>query len=987
MSARLPSGGLIDRTRTLRFTFDGRSHEGFAGDTLAAALLADGVRLVGRSFKYHRPRGVLTAGPEEPNALVELRAGARREPNTRATMAELYDGLEAQSQNRWPSLRFDLLSVNGLFSPLLGAGFYYKTFMWPAKFWEKLYEPAIRRAAGLGSLSTEPDPDHYEKATAFCDLLVVGSGPAGLMAALVAARSGARVILAEQDFLFGGRCLSERIAIGDGSAHRWAQSVVAELASMPDVRLLPRTTVVATYDHGAYTAVERVNDHVAVPPAFEPRQRLWRIVAKRAVLAAGALERPLVFGDNDLPGVMLASAVSTYINRYAVQPGRRAVVFADNDHAWSTVADLRAAGAEIVALVDPRPDARSRAVGVARDAPLLTGVVRRALGGRGLQGVEVEDVDGRVHRLDCDLLAVSGGWAPTLHLTSHLGARPRWDAARSMFLPDRLPPGMLVAGAASGGLHTAAALATGFRAAEDSLRSLGITPRGDTPPVAGEEADAWTPLWRATPTRGKRFIDFQNDVTTDDLELAHREGFGASEHAKRYTTLGMATDQGKTSALNGLATLASLTGKTIGEVGTTTYRPPYTPVAIGALAGHHRGPDFRPTRLTPSHEWAREQGAVFIESGAWLRAQYFPRAGETDWLPPVIREVQAVRSAVGLCDVSTLGKIELKGPDALEFIERLYANGWQTLAVGRARYGVMLREDGRVMDDGTVARLGEQHWSMTTTTANAVAVYQHMQHCHQVLWPELDVQFTSVTEQWAQFAVAGPRSRELLQRVLAPGEDISNEAFPYMGARAVTLADGLRGRLFRLSFSGELAYEIAVPSRHGDAVIRRLAAAGQDLGVVPYGLEALGVMRIEKGHVAGNELTGRTSAQQLGLGRMLSTKKDYIGARLARLPALDDAADTQLVGLKPADGKARLVSGAHFLPIGSPTTFEHEQGYVTSVACSPSLGHWIALGLLRNGRRRHGERLRAVDLLRGQQTEVVICDPVFIDPQGDRLRG
>ena len=996
MTARIPAGGLIDRARPLRFSFDGRSFEGCAGDTLASALLANGQRLVGRSFKYHRPRGILSAGPEEPNALVELRAGARREPNTRATMAELYDGLEAQSQNRWPSLRVDLMALNGLFSPLLGAGFYYKTFMWPAAFWEKVYEPLIRRAAGLGSLSTVSDPDHYEKATTFCDVLVIGSGPAGLMAALTAARSGARVIVAEQDFLFGGQCLGERREIGSGSAHQWAQSVVAELAAMPEVRLMRRTTVVAAYDHGAYTAVERVNDHVAVPPAFEPRQRLWRIVAKRSILAAGAIERPLVFGDNDLPGIMLAGAVRTLINRYAVRPGERAVLFADNDHAWSTIVDLRAAGAEVVAVVDPRPDAASRiaAQGVLaamlRDTPVIHGVVRRALGRQGVKSVEVMDREGRSRRLDCDLLAMSGGWSPTLHLTSHLGARPRWDAARSMFVPDSLPPGMGVAGAVTGGLTTATALASGAQAATEALQALGLTPRGVAAPTTGPESDAWTPLWPARVARGtggKRFVDFQNDVTTVDLELAHREGFGAAEHAKRYTTLGMATDQGKTSGLNGLAVLADLTGRSIGEVGTTTYRPPFTPVAIGALAGHHRGPDFRPTRLTPSHRWAEEQGAVFIESGAWLRAQYFPRAGETDWLPPVIREVEAVRSAVGLCDVSTLGKIEVQGPDALTFLERLYANGWQTLAVGRARYGVMLREDGRVMDDGTVARLGERHFFVTTTTANAVAVYQHMHYCHQVLWPQLDVQFVSVTEQWAQFAVAGPRSRTLLQRVLAADEDLSDAAFPYLAARAVTLADGLRGRVFRLSFSGELAYEIAVPARHGDALIRRLAAAGADLGVVPYGLEALGVMRIEKGHVAGNELNGRTTAQQLGLGRMVSTKKDFIGAHMARRPVPADPADSELVGLKAADGRSRLTSGAHVLPLAGPVDAAHEQGYITSVAYSPSLGQWIGLGLLKDGRQRHGERLRICDLLRGQDVVVEICDPVFIDREGVRLRG
>ncbi|MEZ5874411.1 MAG: sarcosine oxidase subunit alpha family protein [Hyphomicrobiales bacterium] len=985
---RLRDKGLVDRKRVIGFNFDGTRFTGYPGDTLASALLANGVRLVGRSFKYHRPRGILSAGSEEPSALVELRMGARREPNTRATTIELYDGLNAASQNRWPSLKYDLLAVNQLASPIFNAGFYYKTFMWPASFWEKVYEPMIRRAAGLGRASGVADPDHYEKANAFCDVLVIGAGAAGLSAALAAARAGARVILCDEDFRLGGRLLAERDEVDGKNAADWAKAAEAELESLPDCRIMRRTTVFGVYDGGTYAAIERVNDHVQAPPEHAPRQRLWRIVAKTAVLCAGAIERPILFGDNDRPGVMLAGAVRAYVNRFGVAPGRQAVVFADNDDAFRTAADLAAAGIDVKAVVDPRRDGSETAqqIAEAANAPYFAGaVIGSVRGAQGIKSVLVQEAGGGSQQFDCDVLAMSGGWNPSLHLTTHLNGKPVWDHTLSALVPGALPPGMSVAGAAAGKFSLASCLASGDAAGAEAARNCGYSPSASVRPAPKQEPVAASPLWQVAKSRGKAFVDFQNDVTVSDVKLAAREGFRVPEHVKRYTTLGMATDQGKTSSLNGAAVLAEATGRYIGAVGTTTFRPPFTPVAIGVLAGHHRGPDFRPTRHTPSHAWAEEQGAVFVETGAWLRALYYPRPGETPQ-ETVNREVATVRTKVGVCDVSTLGKIDVQGPDAGTLLDRVYANMFSTLPVGKARYGVMLREDGFAMDDGTTARLAEDHYFMTTTTVNAVKVMQHLEFCQQVLWPELDVQTVSVTEQWAQYAVAGPNSRKVIEALLDPGQDISNEVFPYMACGTFTVCGGVDARIYRLSFSGELAYEIGVPARYGDALIRRIMEVGAPFGIAPYGTEPLGVLRIEKGHPAGPEFNGQTTAHDLGMGRMVSKKKDFIGRFMGERPALNETARSSLVGLRPVNAEDRIRAGAHLVPKDADAVAANDQGYVTSMAYSPELKTWIALAMLARGPERHGEVVKVSDPLRSTEVLAEVVAPHFVDPEGARLR-
>ena len=971
-------GGLIDRGQTLRFKFNGKAMTGHPGDTLASALLANGQRLVGRSFKYHRPRGIFSAGSEEPNALVQLRKGAAQEPNTRATMAELYDGLEATSQNHRGSLELDILEGNDFLSPFLSAGFYYKTFMWPKAFWERVYEPFIRSAAGLGRLSMEPDPDIYDHGFLHCDVLVVGAGPAGLSAALAAGRAGARVILADEDLRMGGRLLAETHEISGGSGVAWAEAATAELSTLSNVRLMTRTTVYGVFDHGVHGALERKTDHM---PSSEgkPRQVLWRIYAKHSILAAGSTERSIAFRNNDRPGVMLAGAVRTYVNRYGVTPGKRVAVFTNNDDGWRTATDLKAKGIEIAAVVDTREGAGQ----VIDGAATITG--RHVTGVTGRMGLRSISVNGGT-QIEADCLAVAGGWNPNVHLTCHQRGRPAWRDDIAAFVPGgELPPGQVVVGAANGALTLAAALAQGRDKANEIVRSLGLTPSRKAVPKADDEPAQISAFWHVQ-GKGRAWVDLQNDVTAKDIYQSKAEGFRSVELLKRYTTMGMATDQGKTANVLGLAILAEAAERSIPETGTTIFRPPYSPVPIGAFAGRARGKDFRPYRLTPSHDWAKENGATFVESGAWLRAQWFAKPGEKGWRDSVDREVQETRGGVGICDVSTLGKIDVQGRDAAEFLNKIYANGFAKLAVGKVRYGLMLREDGICYDDGTTARLSENHFVMTTTTANAVLVFRNMEFARQCLWPDLDVHLISTTDGWAQFSVAGPNSRSFLSEVV-DDVDLSNETFPFMACAECTVFGGTPARLFRISFSGELAYEVAVPARYGDAMIRAMMDVGSSHDLVPYGTEALGVMRIEKGHFAGNELTGQTTAYQLGLGRMVSKAKDSIGSTLSEREEMNAEDDLNFVGFRPVDRSNLLSAGAHFLTKGAPADMAHDQGWMTSVAFSPELGHSVGLGYLKRGRDRMGEIVRAYDPLRGKDFEVEVCSAHHIDPEGERQRG
>ena len=967
---RIAGKGLIDRTKPVTFTFDGKTYSGFQGDTLASALMANGVRLVGRSFKYHRPRGILTAGPEEPNAMVEVLDGGSQSPNTRATVQEIYDGMAAQSQNRWPSLRYDLLSINDLAAPFLSAGFYYKTFMWPRAFWEALYEPIIRRAAGLGRLKRQIETASYEKAFAFCDLLVIGSGPTGLMAALTAARAGADVILAEQDSLMGGRLLSDGGTLGAP----WVDATLTELRAMPNVRLMPRTTVVGAYDQGTYAALERVGLHRPAAPHL-PRECFWRIVAGQAILATGALERPIAFENNDRPGIMLASAALSYLNRFGVVPGQKVTLFANNDNARQAARQLMAAGVQVAAILDSRADASA-----VEDCPVYLGAaVTDTKGRHGLTQISGTHAGGDF-KIDTDCLLMSGGWNPLVNIACHQNARPTWREDIAAFVPQAgMVPGLHAAGSANGAFSTHAALREGADAAVMALDAMGRSAKAPDLPQAEDAPYRLQPLW-AVPAKGRAWLDFANDVTVKDVKLAAQEGYTSVEHMKRYTTQGMAPDQGKNSNVSALAVLADATGRGIAETGTTTFRAPFTPVSIGAMGAGGQGAGFAPQRFMTSDQASRDRGAPMIEAGLWYRPSYFPKPGETTWRQSCDREVLMVRSSVGVADVSTLGKIDIQGPDAARFLDFVYTNTFSTLPVGRVRYGLMLREDGFVLDDGTTARLGENHYLMTTTTAAAGQVMRHLDFVHQAYCPTWQVRFISVTESWAQFAVAGPLAKMLLNALL----DERIEDFPFMTHAEVSV-EGVKARLFRISFSGEEGYEIAVPTAYGEALFRDLLAKAETLGGGAYGMEALNVMRIEKGFITHAEIHGRITAFDIGMAKMVASKKDCIGKAASQRPGLHGPEREQLVGLRPVT-KTEIGAGAHLFNPADKVERVNDQGYVTSVCWSPVFESYLGLAFLKDGRARHGQRVRLVDHMRKTDVLCEVTDPVFLDPEGAKLR-
>ena len=992
---RLKDTGLINRNKKIKFKFNGKDYFGYEGDTLASALLANGVHLIGRSFKYHRPRGFFGAGVDEPNAKMQVVINGHSEPNINATEIELVDGLSATSQNCWPSVEFDVGAINNFLNRFFPAGFYYKTFMWPKSFWYKVYEPFIRKAAGLGVASLDKDNERYEHKYEFCDLLVTGSGPAGLASAYSAAKNGAKVILAEDKPRFGGTLLTDDVTIDNLSGKEWADKMISELKEMPNVIVKNRSQVFGYYDHNMMVMFERTGDHLEKKSKYTPRQRLWYIRAKEVLLSTGSIERPIVFGNNDTPGVFLSAAAKEYIKVYGVLIGKKPLIFTNNDSAYETAIEFKKNGVEPLVL-DTREDCNSELINEAKDLKIDIRFSHAVLAANGYKKVKSATI-GKLNNdktdfvsteiIDCDCICVSGFWTPTVHLASQSGNKLRFNDEIDAFVPDKSKQNENSIGSSNGTFTLKETLENSFKiGAEVSNKITNKNEQILLPKTNERKYSTHDKFWCSPLPRGKnfkRFVDFQNDVAVSDIEVALREGYRSIEHVKRYTTLGMATDQGRTSNLNGLQLVANVEKKIVPQVGHTTFRPPFTPVTIGTIVGREVGKEYMPTRKTPMHNWHEKNNAVWVDAGAWKRPRYYKRGNET-LFEGSKREAKNVRDHVGVCDVTTLGKIDVKGPDAAEFLNRVYTNAWLKLPIGKARYGVMLREDGIVMDDGTTTRISENHYHMTTTTAQAANVLSHLEYYLQVVWPDLNVNVVSTTEQWAGAAIAGPKSREVLSK-LFPKLDVSNEGLPFMGYLEGKLF-GVSARIFRISFSGELAYEINVPSDYGMFMWERITEIGEEFNMQPYGTEALSTLRIEMGHVAGPELDGRTIPYDVSLEGLVSKKKDFIGKRSLVKEAFNKEDRQKIVGLVPLDRKSSIPEGSHLVEDSKAKLPNPKLGHVSSSCWSVENNNPFSLAILKDGKNMIGKKLYAVSPLKNTSIEVEVISSHYVDHEGKRVR-
>ena len=992
---RLNKEGLINRNKKISFTFNGKKLFGYEGDTIASALIANGIHLVGRSFKYHRPRGFFGAGVEEPNAKLQVEFNGHSEPNVNATEMELVEGLSATSQNCWPSVNFDIGAINNFLKMFFPAGFYYKTFMWPKSFWYKIYEPFIRKAAGLGVASIEKDKERYEHKFEYCDLLVTGSGPSGLASAYAAAKNGAKVILAEDKPRFGGTLLTDDVSIDNLSGKDWAEKIITELKSMPNVTVKNRSQVFGYYDHNMLVMFERVSDHLEKKSKFTPRQRLWYIRAKETILSTGSIERPIVFGNNDTPGIFLSAAAKEYMKVYGVLVGKKPLIFTNNDSAYETALEFKKNNVEPI-ILDTREEHSSELIDEAKskgiDIRFSHGVIV-ANGYKKVKSAKIGKLNKdknsfeKIETVDCDCICVSGFWTPSVHLASQSGNKLKYEEKIDAFIPDKKKQHETSVGAANGSFTLEESLKNGFENGSNLSAKITETKTEIAIPNVNEKKyGAHDKFWCMPLPKNenpKRFVDFQNDVSVSDIEIALREGYRSIEHVKRYTTLGMATDQGRTSNLNGLQLVSNIENKIVPEVGHTTFRPPFTPITIGTIVGREVGMEYMPTRKTPMHEWHEKNNAVFVDAGAWKRPRYYKQGNET-LFEASKREAKNVRENVGICDVTTLGKIDIKGPDAAEFLNRVYTNAWMKLPVGKARYGLMLREDGIVMDDGTTTRISENHYHMTTTTAQAANVLSHLEYYLQIVWPELNVNVVSTTEQWAGAAIAGPKSRDMLSK-LYPDLDVSNDALPFMGYKEAEFF-GVPSRIFRISFSGELAYEINVKSDHGMFMWEKMMEVGKEFGNQPYGTEALSTLRIEMGHVAGPELDGRTIPSDVSLNGLVSKKKDFIGKNSLGREAFNVESRQKIVGLIPIDRKSSIPEGSHIVQDQNAKLPNPKLGHVSSSCWSVENNNPFSLAIMKDGKNMIGKKFFAVSPLKNKSIEVEVISSHYVDPEGKRVR-